>query len=124
MKKNIVSFFMLILPILARAYDAEVDGIYYNILSENKTAEVTYNYNNFYSGNVVIPEKVTYEGVEYPVESIGEKAFYLSRLTSVTIPNSVKSIGNSAFYYCDGLTSVTIPNSVTSIGDHVFNGCI
>ena len=37
-----------------------------------------------------------------------------SNLTSVTIPNSVTSIGNSAFYYCSNLTSVTIPSSVTS----------
>ena len=44
-------------------------------------------------------------------------------MTSVTIPNSVTSIGGSAFYGCNGLTSVTIPNSVTSIGDKAFNGC-
>ena len=44
-------------------------------------------------------------------------------LTSVTIPNSVTNIGDSAFEDCAGLTSVTIPNSVTSIGDNVFYGC-
>ena len=43
---------------------------------------------------------------------------------SVTIPNSVTSIGNYAFSYCSGLTSVTIPNSVTSIGDDAFSSCI
>ncbi|MBQ4143298.1 MAG: leucine-rich repeat domain-containing protein, partial [Thermoguttaceae bacterium] len=42
---------------------------------------------------------------------------------SVTIPNSVTSIGHSAFYWCKSLTSVTIPDSVTSIGDHAFYGC-
>ena len=46
-----------------------------------------------------------------------------SGLTSVTIPNSVTSIGNHAFRYCFGLTSVTIPNSVTSIGDEAFYDC-
>ena len=44
-------------------------------------------------------------------------------LTSVTIPNSVTSIGDCAFSGCTSLTSVTIPNSVTSIGDWAFSGC-
>ena len=48
---------------------------------------------------------------------------YIGTSTSVTIPNSVTSIGNYAFYFCSGLTSVTIPNSVTSIGDNAFTFC-
>ena len=59
------------------------------------------------------------------VTSIGKHAFYeCSSLTSVEIPNSVTSIGDNAFYGCDGLTSVTIPNSVTSIGNYAFENCI
>ena len=58
------------------------------------------------------------------VTSIGDEAFYnCGGLTSVTIPNGVTRIGYSAFYGCRGLTSVTIPSSVTSIGDSAFSGC-
>ena len=59
------------------------------------------------------------------VTSIGEWAFFsCSGLTSVTIPTGVTSIGHGAFYRCSGLTSVTIPNSVTSIGESAFSECL
>ena len=81
----------------AFAYDFEANGIYYNILSvQDKTVEVTYReysngtYKSDYSGNVVIPEQVTYGDNTYSVTSIGERAFIsCSALTSVTIPDSV-----------------------------------
>ena len=58
------------------------------------------------------------------VTSIGSYAFYqCSGLTGVTIPNGVTSIGNNAFQNCSGLTSVTIPNGVTSIGAYAFQNC-
>ncbi|MBQ8722232.1 MAG: leucine-rich repeat protein [Paludibacteraceae bacterium] len=105
------------------AYETEIDGIYYNLNSENKTAEVTYTYDSKYSGNITIPEKVIY-GVEYNVTSIGYNAFsFCSSLTSVSIPNSVIEIGRDAFSYCSSLTSIIIPNSVTSIGYRAFFGC-
>ena len=56
--------------------------------------------------------------------SIGAYAFDgCTRLTSITIPDSVRIIGGSAFYYCYSLTSLTIPDSVTSIGGYAFYNC-
>ncbi|MBQ4142301.1 MAG: leucine-rich repeat domain-containing protein, partial [Thermoguttaceae bacterium] len=57
------------------------------------------------------------------VTSIGNNAFSHTSLTSVTIPGSVTSIGNEAFRGCESLTSVTIPDSVTSIGNEAFSCC-
>ena len=76
------------------------------------------------SGDLVIPQTVTNNSVEYTVTSIGNYAFsHCSGLTSVAIGNSVKSIGSSAFSGCSGLTTVTIPNSVRSIDERAFYGC-
>ena len=112
----------------ALAYNACIDGIYYNFSGTN--AEVTYyslnsdSNKDAYKGSVVIPESVTYNNKTYSVTSIGNVAFGdCTELTSVIIGNGVKSIGYRAFYSCSGLTSVTIPNSVTSIDRQAFSLC-
>ena len=103
------------------AFADEVNGINYSF---SGTEATVISGSSKYSGNVVIPESVTYNGNTYSVTSIGERAFYgCSDLTSITIPNSVTSIGNSAFDGCSSLTSVTIPNSVTSIESSAFYNC-
>ena len=120
---------------MASAHDIAVANsngktIYYNYNSDGSSVSVTYqgtsysSYSNEYTGDIVIPETVTYSGQTYSVTTIGSSAFRgCIGLTSVTIPNSVTSIGGSAFNGCRGLTSVTIPNSVTSISSSAFNGC-
>lgn len=146
-------------------YDCKVDGVMYR-LSGNE-ATVTHGtivtigggpvvhdpvIQNFYSGNVVIPEKFTYNGITYYVTAIDEKAFYYCvNLTSVTIPPSIKSVAKNAFSGCSGLTTVNLNNNeivsksyesgsvktvfgdqvkeyilgedVTSIGSSAFSGC-
>ena len=70
------------------------------------------------------PAGLTSYTIPNSVTSIGESAFYgCSSLTSIIIPNSVKSFGESAFRGCSSLTSITIPNSVKSIGEGAFEGC-
>ena len=124
---------MALLPILADADPVEIDGICYNLYAERKIAEVAGIPAN-YSGEVVIPESVSYENVLFNVTHIGSMAFnHCSGLTSLTIPNSVLGIPWGAFAGCSNLTSVTIGGGVTYIGNYatssfadswtVFNGC-
>lgn len=91
---------VVLLSVNAHAYDAKIDGIYYNFDTSNKTATVTYRPSSdspAYSGAVSIPATVT-DGQTYDVTSIGDGAFIgCSGLTSIEIPNSVTSIGQTAF---------------------------
>ena len=73
--------------------------------------------------SIKIPSNVESNGQTYTVTSIGNGAFANCYITSVTIPDSVTSIGVNAFESCTSLTSVTIPGSVTSIGDFAFYCC-
>ena len=87
------------------AYDFEVDGIYYNIISSvDKTVEVSgYVRNIGFKGNIVIPERIN----GYSVTTIGNYAFKACRsLTGINIPNSVVNIGWDAFYSCRNLKTV------------------
>ena len=131
MKRNIlVCLLALLLPCLAVAHDFEVDGIYYNITSEEKkTVEVTSPSDKrivdggykFYRDVVFIPEKVNYDGKEYTVTAIGEKAFeYNYELLSIVMPNTIRSIKEFAFNGCINLKSLTISSEVSEIGDYAF----
>lgn len=104
----------------------EMYGLSYLILSDYQV-EITQNSKyQEYSGELNMPEKVKYDGVEYDVTSIGNYAFYnCSGFTgSLMIPNSVTSIGDYAFCNCRGFTgSLAIPNSVTDIGEKAFSSC-
>ena len=111
MKKQLLLLAMILLPMAASADAVWINGIWYNLDSSAKTAEVTSNPDNQfkYTGDVVIPESVSYENVNYSVTSIGWGAFFgSSSLTSISIPNSVSGIGSEAFAFCEGLTSVKI----------------
>ena len=153
--KKLKTFFatvaVLLCSISAKAYDFEVDGIFYKY-SQTSDSEisVTYKTDYFsgdYSGRIVIPETVRFNDKVYTVTSIGTSAFLnCSNLSSIEIPNSVtsiagaafsrcaissinlpnnlKSIGTQAFKECTSLSTIDIPNGVTSIGQGAFNQCI
>ena len=102
-----------------QAQSATVDGFNYDLNTQNMTAEVA---KSTATGDIVIPEKITVDGVEYSVTRIGYEAFKDSKaLTSVAMP-SVTSIGYQAFKECNALTSVKMP-SVTSIATGAFYCC-
>lgn len=104
-----------------------VDGIYYNFDIAKKVATVTYNgsddpWNNpSYSGDVVIPATVNYEGMTFEVLTIGQYAFFFAyEVTSVDIPEGVVRIETEVFADC-GFKEITLPTSIQSIGSRAFN---
>lgn len=105
---------MILFPFMASAYDALIDGIYYNLVKKAKVAEVTYKYQgvtspiNDYFGDIVIPATIEYEGTVYNVEKISDFAFNESEITSISFPNSITSIGSRSFFGCKNLKSVKI----------------
>lgn len=129
MKKQLLLFVMMLLPIIASAEAVLINGLFYNLTAKSKTAEVTRdpsvpNVLGCYSGDIVIPNKVNHEGIDYDVTSIGDNTFSVSYgITTISIPNSITTIGSTAFASCTGLKSITIPNSVTSIGSYAFHNC-
>ena len=123
MKISIFTILVMFMPMLASADPVEIDGLFYNLTKKAKIAEVTSSPDASYSGDITIPEQVTYEDIVYDVTSIGNGAFSgRKNITSVLIPNSVTSIGGYAFDRCENLISVDIPESVTEIGPNSFNG--
>ncbi|MBQ3630858.1 MAG: leucine-rich repeat domain-containing protein [Prevotella sp.] len=118
MKRQKLTFLITILISMVGAkafsYDAQIDGIYYNFSGTEAT--VTYydfyasGNKNAYTGNVVIPESVTYDKKSYNVTSIGQRAFQnCTNLNSVTIPSSVTSIyRDNPFQSCTSLTSIVV----------------
>ena len=137
MRKQIIKFLFLLLAfgyaMEAKSSHFTVDGIWYSYTNEDDDeVGVIYNKSGEYSGDVVIPSTVTYNGKQYTVTKINAGAFLLdSALTAVTIPNSMTSIDSHAFQGCSNLKKVIwnarnaqdFPPINTSYYIHPFSGC-
>lgn len=122
---------LVLCSLTVNAHDFEVDGIFYQIISEeDRTIAVTYEGTNkyspdsYYAGEIIIPEHVSYSGNEYTVTRIGERAFMnCDNLTSVSLPESIERIEDSAFSSCYDLTEIRMPSKANHIGSGAFNSC-
>lgn len=106
-----------------KAQSFTIDDINYNITDTNNNyVEIINSYD--ITGDLTIPETVTHNSVNYTVTAIADNAFdnsvTLSYLTSITLPSTIQTIGDSAFFG-NGLTSLTLPEGVESIGDYAFD---
>ena len=136
MKKSILLVLVVMTSLVSNAYDAKIDGIYYNFYGDE--AEVTfqeyhmwtkedivhYTASSDYTGAVVIPTSVDYDGKTYSVTAIGDSAFYACyNVTSVTMPKGLTRIGEYAFHDCLQLTGISFPEGLLSIGKYAFGRC-
>jgi len=115
MKKLFTLLLLTILPVFAMAEGGSpvvIDGISYKFAENVLEAEVVSNESSKYTGDVIIPSSVLYEGKEYVVTSIGKLAFSgCSALLSLKIPSSVKNIEYGICSGCDALTSLIVDDA-------------
>ena len=107
---------VLLCSVRANAYDFEVNGIYYNIISATDLIVEVTSGDNKYTGEVIIPTMVNYKSKDLAVTSIGASAFDgCDGLSNITIPNNVKTIGQGAFNNCMSLKELRIEDGDTNL---------
>jgi len=127
MRKEIISLILALAMVLSiipiGMISVSAETVYYNVTGGQLKFDTATGTITGFTGqptNVVIPEEI--DGVT--VVAIRYNAFYnCSSLTSITIPNSVSSIGFYGFYNCIALTSISLPNAITEIQENTFQGC-
>ena len=97
------------------AVDFTVNGITYSE-TDSAVVSVVANEENPYEGAISIPATVSYDGIDYTVSAIGEKAFYYcTGVTSVTLPETVTELEYGAFRNCSGMTAINLPSSAVRV---------
>ena len=124
MRKLFLFIASVLMSVSAMATDFSVDGLFFSTLTDN-TVQVVKPTESKYEGDIVIPASVEYNEQTYEVTAIADYAFQAAnKVTSVTLPmTSITSIGSFAFNDCTGLSAFTIPASVMSIGERAFYYC-
>lgn len=134
MKKYLLALFSLLVlshtawAALTIETDILIDGLTYRFFNYGDPAKdyfvISSPKEGNYSGDIVIPSTVQYNGKTYEVRGIAAYCFcYDRQVTSVTIPNTVTEIGINAFLDCQGLKELTIPSSVKTVGEAAFGAC-
>lgn len=121
MKKFVVTFFLLI-TFTSLFSQVRIGDIYYKLYPETKEAGVTKNImiDTYTMSSLTIPEKVTYQDVDYVVTRIEQGAFSRNyNIKKITLPQTLFVIGKSAFYDCN-ITEISIPASVSLIEMNAF----
>lgn len=139
MKKILLSIVCALLSLSSMAQESEdqkIDGVWYVMHVTYKQGKPQYaafvesdpnldeddNPLTKYSGDVVIPDSVDYDGHKWAVTAINGYAFNeCTGLTSVKLPNNMTEIGNGAFLGCTQLAGITLPTQLTKMGDYAFN---
>ena len=139
MKQSKLLFLFVVLMSMASyksyAHDIAVENedgvtIYYDYINEGNELAVTYKgysyyfYEPSYSGNIIIPENVTFMNRTRKVTCISGEAFRHCDVESVYIPSSVSTIGRSAFAGCNKLVSIIIPSGVIEEGAFAYCGAL
>lgn len=134
--KNFTNFEFFLIPVM----DGDIfslDKVTYKVVMTGDLENVVVTYpkidgkptrdkikeaNQFLTGDIVIPEKITYMGAEFEVTEMKDSAFYYANnITSLIINAKLTSIPNQAFANCEKLVSVILPENVKSIGENAFS---
>jgi len=127
MRYWVLAFFVTFSGMLC-AYDVEVDGIYYGLIGTRKAYVKQpgdwMTQGKAYSGDIVIPEQITYNGRTYTVTSVGEGAFAgCDSLASVQLPSTMRALSACAFLGCTNLRQVSFPATLQAVNACTFMGC-